>query len=333
MIEWVDWPEAGTATGWDEALSALPDHTVFQAHAWGEYKRRAGWKVLRGHVVIDGAPKGMAQCLVRELRIARVAIAWIPGGPAGDIAARVHLGQALRQRYRRWALCLRANFMAERRAIDEDALRETGWSRAQVPVGQAVTFHADLRLGIEARQAALHGNWRHNLKRGGQHGISVEPWPDGASLEPVYAVYREMSALKDVPIAMSLDELQALRAAFGRNLTLASATDRAGAVLAIRGFARIAARAQDIIAAVARQGRVVYANYPLTWELLRIAVEQGVHVYDLGGADAAGATGVYNFKRGLGGREVTMIGEWEWTTSRLARWGLNRAVARRGVSA
>jgi hypothetical protein len=331
VIEWCEWPETATAAAWDAALSALPEPTVFQAHAWGEYKRQAGWKVVRGQIVVDGSPRGMAQCLVRELRIARVAVVWIPGGPAGDPADRVHLGHALRQRYRRWSLCLRANFTAERRLTDADTLQTSGWSPADVRVGHPVTFHVDLGLDLAVRQTALHANWRRNLHRGRQRGVSVQPWPDGASLEPAHAIYRDMSELKGVRPTMSVEDLHGLRAAFGRNLTLASAVDRDGALLAIRGFVRIETRAQDIIAAVAREGRAAYASYPLTWDVLQMAEAQGVRVYDLGGADAERATGVYNFKRGLGGREVTMIGEWEWTTSRLARWGLNRAAALSGV--
>lgn len=331
MIEWVEWPETASAEAWDTALVALPDHTIFQAHAWGEYKRRRGWSVRRGQVAIDGRPGGMAQCLVREIRIARVAIVWVPGGPAGGAASRIHLGAALRRRYRGWLLCLRANFMAERQPGDDGRLVEAGWAPARVRVGHPVTFHLDLRTDLEARRAALHGNWRHNLRRGERRDILVKPWPATDPLEAVHAIYREMSGLKGVAPTMSLGDLEALRGELGPSFTLAAALDRDGTVVAVRGFAGVGARAHDMIAAVSRVGRALYATYPLTWRLLELARSQGAGLYDLGGADLVGAPGVYNFKKGLGGREVEMIGEWEWATSRLLRWGVNRAALGRDL--
>ena len=59
------------------------------------------------------------------------------------------------------------------------------------------------------------------------------------------------------------------------------------------------------------------------WRLLGLAREQGVRLYDMNGADPQGAAGIFNFKQGLGGRIVPLLGEWEWAPSRLLQWGTN----------
>lgn len=332
MIEWDEWSDAEAATSWDPTVASLPEHSVYQAYGWGEYKRRAGWRVRRGVVLIDGGQAAAAQCLVRENRMARLVVVWVPGGPAGSVQGRLHLGRALRRRYRGWSLCLRANIVTEKRPADEEEMRAAGWVPAGVRVGEPLTFHLDLTQPESARRAALHGNWRHNLRRGEARGIEARVWDAGDPIEPVYDVYRRMVDFKRLAAAMSLDDLRALRGAFGRCFTLVVGAEPDGALSAVRGGARIGGRAYDMLAAVTPAGRQTYASYVVMWRLLDAVRGQGARLYDVSGADPGAADGVYNFKRGLGGRSVSMVGEWEWSTSRLLRWGVNRALLGRETS-
>lgn len=326
MIEWDEWSDAEAATSWDATVGSLPEHSVYQAYGWGEYKRRAGWQVRRGVVLIDGARAATAQCLVREVRLARLVVVWVPGGPAGSVPGRLHLGRALRRRYRGWSLCLRANIVAEKRAVDDAEMRAAGWVPADVRVGGPLTFHLDLTQPEAERRAALHANWRHNLRRGEARSAETRVWGAGDPIEPVYDVYRQMIDLKRLAAAMGLADLQALRGAFGCDFTLVVSAERDGTLSAVRGCARIGSRGYDLLAAVTPVGRRTYASYVAMWRLLDAVRAQGVRLYDVSGADPGAAGGVYNFKRGLAGRRVSMVGEWEWSTSRLLRWGVNRAL-------
>lgn len=329
VIEWREWPEGEAAVQWDTSLVRFAEINVYQAYGWGEYKRRHGWRVVRGEVALDGIPVAMVQCLAREIRFARLAFLWIPGGPAGGESAWRCLAPALRTRYRGWSVCIRCNFARLGSSDGESVLGRSGWSPARVRVGHPVTFVLDLAPDADSRRASLRGNWRHNLKRGEERGVRSEVWPHSSPVEPLHAVYLEMSRTKNIPPEITLEDLRALREAFGPSLVLAAARGREGEVLGVRGFVRIGENARDIVAAVSGKGRKVYASYPLAWDLLEQARSRGVRLYDLGGADAARAPGVYNFKKGLGGREVEMVGEWEWTRNPVLRWGLNRAAAHR----
>ena len=332
VIEWTEWKD-GTEHEWDAALVKLEGYSVYQAYGWGEYKRRTGWSVRRGSVLIDGSLEAMAQCLVRELRLPRVAIVWVPGGPAGTLAGRLHLGRALQERYRGWSLCLRTNIVVESRSEDASAMAAAGWTPATHRVGHPLTFHLDLSDEEPLRRQALHGNWRHNLKRGEERGTEIRVLQATDPLDAIYPVYREMSDLKGLATTLGLDDLAGLRSALGANFMIAASFERDGAPSGVRAFARIGERAYDLIAAVTEAGRREYASYPLLWTLLARARSEGVRMYDLSGADPVDAAGVYNFKRGLGGREVKMLGEWEWATSRVLRWGINRLLAGRSVKA
>jgi len=326
VTEWSEWSEAEAAAKWDSALTALPSYNLYQSYGWGEFKRRHGWTVRRGSIVVDGAREAMAQCLVREVPAVRITVVWVPGGPAGSAKGRRRLGQALRQHYPYCFFYLRANILEEDRAEERNGLTASGWVPSRAKVSQPVTFHLDLVPDEVTRRNALSGNWRHNLNRGEERGGTVKVWEPAQPLDSVYAVYSDMVRLKEIPPAVSLGELDALRRALGRSFTLAVALGADGSPCAVRGFGRIGTRAHDLIAGVSEAGRKIYANYHLTWQLLGLAREQGVLVYDMGGVDWERAAGVSNFKKGLGGRVVSVVGEWEWTNAGWLRWGMNLAI-------
>lgn len=312
VIEWVEWSDDEAAARWNAVLETFPTYNLYQSFEWGEYKRRAGWSVFRGSVLVDGRTQLLVQGMCRSVRAIRGLFVWVPGGPAGDLSAGLDLGPCLRQRFGARYVFLRMNILHESYGTDVKALAGAGWHPASVRVGYPSTFHVDLTRGEVVRRGALTANWRHNLKRGEERGGRVEMWDAQRPLAPVYEVYQEMCRLQRIPVAISLEGFEAMRCSLGDAMTLVVALDRGDQVSAMRSFGRIGERAYDLMAAVTTEGRRTYANYPLMWRVLDLAQEQGVRLYDMSGADPQGAIGVFHFKKGLGGRLVTYMGEWDW---------------------
>lgn len=326
VAKWVEWSQEEAAARWDAELLRYPSCNLYQSYGWGEFKRRSGWVIRRGSIVVDGIPTAMAQCLVREIKPAPLVFVWVPGGPSGSPEGRQQLGQALYQCYPRHLFYLRMSLLDEVGTLDKPALLSEGWTAPSISIGQPLTFHVDLEADECARRRNLSGNWRHNLRRGEAKVCTLKVWDIREPLDEVYAVYQEMCALQKIPQAFSLGDLDGLRHVFGQAFTLAVAVGEDGRPCAMRGFGRIGTRAHDLIAGVSLTGRRAYANFPLMWFLLGLARVQGALVYDLGGVDWVGAVGVSNFKKGLGGRLVSLGGEWEWTNSSCLRWGVNMVV-------
>jgi len=61
------------------------------------------------------------------------------------------------------------------------------------------------------------------------------------------------------------------------------------------------------------------AAYLLQWYALRVARERGCRWYDLGGIDPENNPGVYTFKAGLGGVEITAPGPFEIAPTSVSR--------------
>lgn len=326
VIEWADWSEAEAAARWDTALTALPDYNLYQSYAWGEFKRRHGWSVRRGSILVDGSPMSMAQCLVREIRPLLTVLIWVPGGATGRLSEWLELGDLLQKRYRGWHFYLRANIVHEEGSEDTAKLRESGWRPADAWAGFPITFYLNLSQDETVRRQALTANWRHNLNRAENRGTVVEVLDKDEPLESVYRLYRSVTDLKGIAPASTLDDLKALREILGSSFTLGVARSEEGKHSALRAFARVGRRAQELIAGVSAEGRRTYTGYFLMWRLLQLARNQGVVLYDLSGADPKHAPGVYNFKKGIGGRMVNLLGEWEWTDTRTVRWAVNLGV-------
>ena len=55
-------------------------------------------------------------------------------------------------------------------------------------------------------------------------------------------------------------------------------------------------------AASTEAARKTYANYLLVWEMISLARDSGKAYFDCGGINPAANIGVFNFKKGIGGR-------------------------------
>jgi hypothetical protein len=322
---------AGEADAWDTALAAADAGNFYQSHAWGEYRGEMGWQPLRVIGAGEGATVAtMAQMLVR--RQFGVTIAWVPGGPAGDFRHwAVALPDLLRSRFGVTAYC-RVNVLREHQAAAESQLTAAGWRRPQVRLGTGLSLELDLRPTAAERMALASGNWRHNLRRSGKYGLTVEPWsnPDAAQMA---AVYREMEDYKGLAQQHSEQALRSMLRHLGTSVTVLRCLDDQGNLLAFRAAGVFGGRAWDLLAAATPPARKVYSSHALLWALTEACREQGALAYDLGGADPVANKGVFDFKRGTGARLIEYEGEWEWAGMPLLGTAVGWAMKHRGMAA
>jgi len=177
------------------------------------------------------------------------------------------------------------------------------------------TVGANLRSDIaEAERTALEtGNWRHNLKRSGKYGLSLQRW-ECRDAEEILAIYREMEEHKGLVQQVPPEEMQAILDLMGEQLVLWRCDDSNGTAVAIRACATFATQAWDLFAAATPAARKTYASYASFWALMRGCGEMGIDRNDMGGVDPEGNRGVFDFKKGCGATLLEYLGEWEWAT-------------------
>lgn len=324
-MSWNPLPDGVSDEAWDAALTSLPDHTVFQSSAWAAHKRDAGWSVIRATAGSMEAPGAMVQALTKALP-GGGALLWCRGGPAGDAALWDEgMRRALARAAGRPWTYIRICPYRTADAPTEAALAELGWSRPASPLDADTTFVLDLAGGPDALRRNLSANWSHNLRRAEKRGGPPRPWtdPDVAGMAAVYAA---LESFKGLPPQHSEASLTSLVARLGPRLLLHRADGPDGAPTALRAAVVQGDRAWDLLAAATPQARKSYATYSLLWSLLSACAARGVRRYDLGGADAARAKGVYDFKSGTGADFERFLGEWDWAGPAVLRRPVGAAI-------
>lgn len=292
---------------WDKTLASVAGANVFQSSSWARHKADSGWRPVRALAGPDEAPLAAVQGLVKDLP-AGVRLLWARGGPVGEPSLwnadlRAVLARAAGGTVAYGRIC------SYREAGPSARLDALGWSRPARPLDRNMTFSLDLTPEPEALQHGLSANWRHNLKRGLTRS-AVEDWrePDPKEME---SLYRALEALKGLPPQHRADELSSLVRALGSSLII-KRTVVEGRTVAMRACAVFGGTAVDLLAAAADEARKTYASYALLWALILEARCRGARTYDLGGADPEAARGVADFKKGVGGRLIETVGEWDF---------------------
>ena len=160
MLSWKLWEGAGDC--WDALLMNFPDYCVYQGFGWGEHKGHFGWQPLRLTATQDGKTVAMAQALVRRFPLG-VALAWVPGGPAGPLEAwGDSFAEALRAAFGVRHLYCRINSLAEQAEMDCQRLLSAGWTRPASPLLSGKSIQLDLALPekdwLDAKKVSLESS-------------------------------------------------------------------------------------------------------------------------------------------------------------------------------
>lgn len=326
MVIWT--PFEGQADAWDKLVEALGGG-FYQSYGWGEVRRVAGWDPLR-LVGSDASGRNSAAVSVLVQRRGGIPVCWIPGGSVGpmmnfDGAFRRALSLMLGRR----PFYCRLSVLRVGEPGEPEQLAQAGWRRPTVTMSTGLTMLYPLEGDEQDRMKRASGNWRHNLKRAGHHGLQIERWekPDVAAMA---ALYREMEGLKSLPVQHTEAELAAMLKELGEHLVLYRCVDAGGSLLALRAAGVFGSTAWDLLAAAGANARKVYASHATLWALLDHCSQQGLTQYDLSGVDPVNNKGVFDFKQGAGAHLVKCLGEWEWASLPGMCWAFNVVLKRRG---
>ncbi len=303
---------SGAPEDWDDHIASLGG-SFYQSYGWGEVRKTAGWHPLRMIAVEDG--KVVAACGSLIKRVGPITMCWVPDGPVGNInffctqfrKALVHFSNAK-------LLYCRINVLRISSDFSLKFLVKHEWARPRVLMGGELSILYSLGDGKQERLQKASGNWRHNLKRSGRHGLIVERWllPDAAEISNLY---REMEALKSLPIQHDHTEIESIFSDCRERVIVFRCLNSKGKLLAVRAAGFCGSRAMDLLAVAGAEARKVYASHATLWALLSYCEDIGINEYDLSGVDPVRNKGVYDFKHGTGGILTTYIGEWEWASA------------------
>lgn len=305
---------------WDAFLSQHPQAHLLQTSAWGEFKSRFGWEVLRVQRGSIGA-----QVLLRRLP-AGTRLAYLPRGPVWSEEALSSLEpDQLAQAWAEFwaeldAACRRKRCLFLKVEADawEGELNEAlifppqRFSPSPQSIQPRRTLVIDLSQPEGAILAQMKQKTRYNLNLALKKGVEVYRDVDVAPFYRLMTLTGERDAFEihSLGYYRSAIEIFAPRG----KCALFYARYQGEILAGLMAFAH-GQRAWYFYGASSDQQRQVMAPYLLQWEAMRWARQQGCRTYDLWGVPdyerevlegsftgrSDGLWGVYRFKRGFGG--------------------------------
>ena len=311
---------------WDQYLLQFDGFTPYQFYAWGEHRRHFGWVPYRWVAYNDNREiVAMVQTIFKSYKLG-VWRGWSSGGPIGDIS---NWGKSLHEAAltSTGASHLYLRFFSNRKGTKDDqvSLESQGWKRACCKLYSGFSMTLSIDKTPEEMRRGLSRNWRHNLKRAEKSGLTIRQWVS-PNIDDILALYNSMERHKGIVEQFSRQEIQSIFHNLGDKIVLYRCDDKDGQLVAIRGCIILGRFAWDWFASSNVVGRTLYASYALFWEIFLHCQKSGVKEYELNGVDPTKNLGVYNFKKGTGAELLEYLGEWEWATNRLLRFGANVGV-------
>jgi lipid II:glycine glycyltransferase (peptidoglycan interpeptide bridge formation enzyme) len=272
----------------------------------------------------------MASVRIKKLPLLPLGIAYITGGPmirkndTGDGEILKNFLHKLKEEYcQKRGLVLRigpAIGSAEWNDMQKTIFQEEGFSITKNTATYR-TFMLNINRSAEDIRKTLDQKWRNCLNRSEKNNLTIQTGNDEALFEKFLAIYDELRERKQFDVNLDANFYYTVQKKINGNqrfcISIAELEGKpaAGHVSSIAGDTCV-----YLLGASNSLGLEMKASYLLQWQTILHAKESGCLWYDLGGIDPDENPGVYHFKEGLGGTDITAPGPYEYTSSKTKKY-------------
>jgi lipid II:glycine glycyltransferase (peptidoglycan interpeptide bridge formation enzyme) len=316
--EWQVEVDRWTPDEWSQMLDLFNDANIYQTWPYGRV--RWGRKNL-SHLVLKrgGEVFGMAQLRIVRPTKFKFGIAYLRWGPLCERRGKPLNSEVVT----RMAGALYAEYVRKRRLFLQILPNAfVGSPRATViqsalcrfdpkpgsPNNTYRTFLLDLAPGLDELRQGLDKKWRNQLSRAEKNNLTVTAGSGSSEFRTFCLIYNQMRKRKAFETTVDVEEFMRMQEdlAEPHRMQILICEDRgvpvAGLVASSMGDSAI-----YLLGATSDEGLNSKGSYLLQWTLVRWLKEKGIRWYDLGGIDPIGNPGVYSFKRGFSGADVTQM--------------------------
>jgi lipid II:glycine glycyltransferase (peptidoglycan interpeptide bridge formation enzyme) len=303
---------------WSQMLELFDDANIYQTSAYGGV--RWGEKhVSRLVLKRDGEVLGMAQLRIVRPTPLKFGIAYLRWGPLWERHGRLldpevptRMASAIEDEYvgkRQLFLRVLPNaFSGSPRATTMEAAfcRFTPESLSANNIYR--TLIVDLSPSLEELRKGLDKKWRNQLSRSEKNNLTVIAGQGSEEYQTFCQIYSEMCKRKAIETTVDVKEFGQIQKDLTetQRMQVFICEDKgvpvAGLVASAMGDSAI-----YLFGATSDAGLNAKGAYILQWTLIRWLKERGTRFYDLGGIDPEANPGVYHFKRGFSGADVSHI--------------------------
>lgn len=318
-ITWTVEVDRATPEQWARTLDLFDDANIYQTAAyggvrWGE--RNLSRLVLKR----NGEVVAAAQLRIVKPTPLKFGMAYLRWGPMcvrhgrpvdTDVIAR--MAKALDEEYaekRRLFLHVIPNaFEGSPRAETFRSAFQRFTAEPIVPENAYRTFVLDLAPTLEDLRRRLDAKWRNKLSGAEKNNLAVIAGSGIDEYRKFCTMYEQMRNRKAFETTVDVAEFERIQECLPetQRMRILIAVDKAVPVAGLVASA-IGDSAIYLLGATSDEGLKAKGAYLLQWTMMQWLKANGVRWYDLGGIDPERNPGVYQFKRGFSGADVTQLG-------------------------
>lgn len=314
--------DAVTADEWSELLLRFADANIYQSWSYGSI--RWGAENL-SHLVLrrDGEVAGMAQVRIVCSPLVKRGVAYLRWGPMCqlhghelNLETAQQMASALHEEYvkkRRLFLRVLPNAFGGSRQADIFLKAFSQFNRGSSNYTNTErTFVLNLAPPLEELRKNLDQKWRNQLNRAEKNHLTVIDGSGMAEYRVFEQIYEKMWNRKQFETSVDVKEFgricQDLPARLKLKILICEHQGKpvSGIVCSANGNTGI-----YLLGATHDEGLNTKGAYLLQWTMIRWLKENGFQFYDLGGIDPEQNPGVYHFKQGLSGEDISRIPPFE----------------------
>jgi hypothetical protein len=307
-----------TETDWAGLLDRFEDANIYQTWSYGAV--RWGAKNL-SHLILkrDGEVVAIAQLRIVRPTKFKLGIAYLRWGPifhlkthSLDLAIAKAIALALREEYvtkRSLYLEILPNAFSETpRAVAFQSAFQEFDHRAGISQGKYRTFVLDLSPSVEDLRKKLEKKWRNQLNAAERNDLRIVEGDGVEEYDIFRGLYDQMWERKQFETSVSIAEFRQIQEQLPKDqrmrilICMHGEKPVAGLVCSEMGDTCI-----YLLGATNEEGRNLKAAYPLHWAMIRSLKDNQTRYYDLGGINPETNPGVYHFKCGFSGADVTHV--------------------------
>jgi len=305
---------------WAGLLDRFQDANIYQTWSYGAV--RWGEKHL-SHLVLrrDDEVVAIAQLRIIHFPLVGGGVAYLRWGPLCHLRDIEFEPEVLRQMaaalyeeyVQKRGLLLRVlpNAFADSPRAGFFGTAFSQLTRTPLKTGNAErTLLLDLTPSLEELRKHLDQKWRNQLNRAEKNDLTIREGTDPEDFQVFTEIYQSMRSRKKFDTTVDVNEFARIQQRLpGRQRMkvmncLQQGTPVAGIVCSAMGKSAV-----YLLGATGENGLNAKGTYLLQWAMIKWLKQSGIHHYDLGGIDPERNPGVYHFKRGLAGQEVSYIGQ------------------------
>lgn len=188
------------------------------------------------------------------------------------------------------------------------------------------TFVLPLALQIGEIRKQLKQKWRNCLNNVEKRDLDVKFGTDESYFDDFHSLYRELTHRKEFDVDLNPEFYHQVQKSLPeRERLLVCVVYENGEPVAGHVSSILGDTCVYLLGATSDAGLRNKAAYLAQWSVIQLAKARRCQFYDLGGIDPDSNPGVYHFKKGLGGVDVTAAGPFEIYPDRMREYTVRYA--------